>query len=126
MDSSNKTSTPLELKINFPADSFKIPPTPDSYLKLFMVPESIYYSDYGSRTLNSFLDNELNKPTTLQKSINPKEEYLFYIGIATTGSWGGMVRTGLITKGQELFYKVSIIPHFDSLLFPCGLIVFKK
>lgn len=122
----NETTTPLELKINFSADSFAIPPTPDSYLKLFLVPDSIYYSEYESKSLNSFLDTELNKPTVLQKSINPKEEYLFYIGIASTGSSGGMVRTGLVLKDQELFYKVSIIPHFDSLLFPCGFILVKK
>jgi hypothetical protein len=121
----NETTIPLELKINFQADSFAIP-MPDSYLKLFLVPDSIYYSEYGSKSLNSFLDTGLNKPTVLQKSINPKEEYLFYIGIASTGSSGGMVRTGLVLKDQELFYKVGIIPHFDSLIFPCGHIIFKK
>src|SRR5688500_16686542 len=36
----NKTNTPLELKISFPTDSFTIPPTPDSYLKLFLVPDT--------------------------------------------------------------------------------------
>jgi hypothetical protein len=122
----NETTTLLELKINFSADSFAIPPAPDSYLKLFLVPDSIYYSEYGSKSLNSFLDTGLNKPTVLQKTIHPKEDYLFYIGMATSAKSGGMVRSGLILKDQELFYKAGIIPHFDSLLFPCGLIVFKK
>jgi hypothetical protein len=120
----NESTTPLELKINFPADSFALP-TPDSYLKLLLLPDSIYYSEYDSKDLNSFLDTGLNKPTMLQKTINPKEEYLFYIGFASY-KFGGMVRTGLVLKGQELFYKMGIIPHFDSLLFPCGHVVFKK
>lgn len=122
----NESTTPLELKINFQADSFPIPPSPDSYLKLFLVPDSVYSYDYDSKGLNSFLDTELNKPTMLQKTIQPKEEYLFYIGIASTGKSGGMVRSGLVLKEQQLFYKVGILPHFESLLFPCGHIVFKK
>jgi hypothetical protein len=127
----NETATPLELTINFPADSFSIPPSPDSYLKLFVPPddsmtldkESLY--DYGSKYLKSLLDTGLNKPTTLQRTINPKEEYFFYIGSLSYHS-GGMVRAGLVLKDQELFYRFSIIPHFDSALFPCGHIVFKK
>jgi hypothetical protein len=122
----NETTTPLELKINFPADSFPTPPSRDSYIKLFLVPDTAYYYDNNSTGINFFLDNAFNNPAPLRKTINPKKEYLFYIGIASFGKWGGMVRAGLVTKGQELFYKASIIPHFDSLLFPCGHIVFKK
>lgn len=32
----NETATPLELTINFPADSFATSPSPDSYLKAFL------------------------------------------------------------------------------------------
>jgi len=127
----NESATPLELTINFPADSFAIPPSPGSYLKLFLPPddtmtldkESLY--DYGAKGLKSFLDTGLNKPTTLQRTINPKEEYLFYIGAISYQS-GGMVRAGLVLKDQDLFYRISIIPHFDSALFSCGHIIFKK
>lgn len=85
--------------------------------------ESLY--DYGSEFLKSLLDTGLNKPTALQRTINPKEEYFFYIGALSYKS-GGMVRAGLVLKDQELFYRIGIIPHFDSALFPCGHIVFKK
>src|SRR5688500_11937848 len=119
----NETSTPLELKINFPADSFALP-TPDSYLKLLLLPDSIYYSEYDSKGLNSFLDTGINKPTTLQRTIHPNEECLFYIGFVSY-KFGCMVRAGLVLKDQELFYKMSIIPHFNSVLFPCGRITFK-
>ena len=122
----NKTSTPLELTINFPTDSIPTPPTPDSYIRLFLVPDTAYYYDNNSTGINFFLDNAFYKQTRLQKTINPREEYLFYVGIASFGKWGGMVRAGFIPKGQELIYKASITPHFDSLLFPSVHIVFKK
>jgi hypothetical protein len=37
----NETSKPIELSINFPADSFAIFPSPDSYLKLFLPPDTM-------------------------------------------------------------------------------------
>ena len=126
----NETETPLELTINFPADSFAIPPSPDSYLKLYLPPDTMTlekqsFYNYGVTDLKSFLDTGLNKPTMLQRTINPKEECLFHI-VALSFQSGGMVRAGLVLKEQDLFYRISIIPHFDSALFPCGQIVFKK
>jgi hypothetical protein len=120
----NETTTPLELTINFPADSFTIPTLPDSYLKLFLPPgtmtldkESSY--NFGVTDLKSFLDTGLNKPTMLQRTINPKEECIFYIGALP----GAGCRAGLVLKEQGLFYRINIIP---DLLIPCGQIVFKK
>jgi len=119
----NETTTPLELTINFPADSFAIPTLPDSYLKLFLPPgtktleESSY--NFGVTDLKSFLDTGLNKPTMLQRTINPKEERLFYIGAVP----GAGCRASFVLKGQDLFYRINIIPN---LLIPCGQIVFKK
>jgi hypothetical protein len=126
----NETATPLELTINFPPDSFAIPPLPDSYLKLFLPPDTMTLDKeglyaFGATGLKSFLDTGLNKPTMLQRTINPKEECLFYIGALSYQS-GGMVRAELVLKDQDLFYRISIIPHFDSALFPCGHIIFKK
>ena len=127
----NESATPLELTINFPSDSLAIPPSPDSYLKLFVPPddtmtvdkESLY--DNGEKGLKSLLDTGLNKATMLHITINPKKDYCFYIGALSYQS-AGMVRAGLVLKDQELFYRISIIPHFDSAFFPCGHIVFKK
>ena len=120
----NETATPLELTISFPADSFAIPILPDSYLKLFLPPdtmtpdkESLY--DFGATGLKSFLDTGLNKPTMLQRTINPKEECLFYIGAVP----GAGCRAALVLKEQGLFYRINLIP---DLLIPCGQIVFKK
>jgi len=113
----NETATPLELTINFPADSFAILPSPDSYFKLFLPPDTM--------TLKSFLDTGINKPTMLQRTINPKEACLFYIG-ALFYQGEGVARAGLVLKEQDLFYSIrGIAPQLDSALIPCGQIVFK-
>jgi hypothetical protein len=49
----NETSTPLEIAINFPADSFAIPPSADSYFKFFLLPDTMTFDkeslfDYGA------------------------------------------------------------------------------
>ncbi|MEP7322970.1 MAG: hypothetical protein ABI761_13675 [Saprospiraceae bacterium] len=127
----NETAYPLNLTINFPGDSFAIFPQPESYLKLFLPPdimtldkESLY--DYGATGLKSFLDTGLNRPTMLQKTIHPKEEYLFYIGILFHLPDNGPVRTGLVLKEQDLFYRISIAGQLDSALIPCGNIIFNE
>ena len=79
--------------------------------------ESLY--DFGATGLKSFLDTGLNKPTTFQRTINPKEECLFYV-LAIPGAG---CRASFVLKGLDLFYRINIIP---DLLMPCGQIVFKK
>jgi hypothetical protein len=142
----NETGNPLELTLNFSADSLAIPSSPDSYLKLFLPPDTMTLDKaslygYGLTDLRSFLDTGLNKPTMLQRTINPKEEYLFYVGVLryevfnqgpggpTTRQaghhqkGGGATRTGLVFKEQGLFYRINLL---DPALIPCGQIVFKK
>jgi hypothetical protein len=78
--------------------------------------------------LEYFLD--FNKATMLQREINPKEEYILYIGTvfyqAKGTEWGDRSRGGnraeLILKGEELFY--SMPPQINS--FSCGHIISKK
>jgi hypothetical protein len=120
----NETTTPFELTINIPADSFAIPTSPGDYLKLFLPTDTMTFDkeslyNFGVKGLNSFLDGSLNKPTILQRTINPKEEYAFYI-LAIPGAG---CRSALVLKEQGLFYRINLIP---DLLIPCGQIVFKK
>jgi hypothetical protein len=124
----NQTTTPLELSIHFPADSLTIFPSPDSYLKVFLPPdtmtinkESLY--DYGLTGLKSFLDTAFGKPTMLHRIINPKEECLFYIGMLFYQA-RGTARSELVLKDQHLFYRIKI--GSQPGLIPCGLIVFKN
>jgi hypothetical protein len=77
--------------------------------------------DYGLTGLKSFLDTSFNKPTMLQRTINPKEECLFYI-VAISDGYSGTSRAELVLKEQNLFYRINML---DSLI-PCGHIVFNK
>ncbi len=117
--------------VKFPADSFLIFPSPNSYIKLFLPPDTVTLDkeseyDYGVKGLKSFFSGfKTNKPTMLERTINPKEECLFYIG-ALLYKADGTARAELVLKEQDLFYKISLAPLLDSALISCGRIIFKK
>ncbi len=124
----NESATPLELTIKFPADPFKIFPSPDSYIRLFLPPdtmtlEKVPLGDYGLTNLQSFLNAGFNKPGMLQRTINPGKECFFYIPVLIYQA-RGTARAALVLKGQDLFFRISIAP--DSALIPCGHLVFKN
>lgn len=136
----NETDSPIELTIKFSADSLEIVSSPDSYLKLFlpsdtMTLEKVGLYNYGVKDLTPYLDHGLDKPTMLRRTINPKEAYLFYVGVVRyqvpgrhrpglRQAGGGVTRTALVLKEGSLFYRVSV--DDQSTLIPCGEIVFKK
>lgn len=125
----NKTATPLELTINFSADSIAIPYSPDTFVKLFLPPDTMTLEkqnlfSYGVRELES-VDN----PTRFQRTIKANEECLFYVvaifyqTMATEeNQQRGGNRAELVLKGQDLFYRMP--PQIDSL--PCGHIIPEK
>lgn len=124
----NETTTSMELTIEFPADSFAIPSSPDVFVKLFLPPDTMTHDkqskyNYGVTGLESFL--EFNRPTLLKRTINPKEELLVYIGTVfyqtkSTEAFQerGGNRAELVLKGPNLIYRM--LPQIDSL--PCGRI----
>jgi hypothetical protein len=125
----NETASPLKLKISFPADSFPTGETGNVYMKIFVAPDTMKFDKETSHIdgLAYFLD--FNNGTILQTTINPKEEYILYIGTvfyqAKGTEWGdrsrGGNRTELTLKGEELFF--SMPPQINS--FPCGHIISK-
>lgn len=123
----NTTDKALELSINFPTDSIKITPPPDSYFRLFLPPDTLTIDkvskyNYGLEGLKTYLDNHFDDPAKLKKTIQPKEELMFYVTLLMHVPDNGPVRTGFVLKGQKLFYRVSINP-FDTVLIPCGKLV---
>lgn len=128
----NETATPLELTINFPADSFAISSAPNSCFKLLLPPDtmtldkqSLFNYGYEIADIRSFLDISFHKPTMLQSSINPNEERLFYVVMLIHVPDNGPIRAGLFSKEKDLFYRMNISP-FGSEIIPCGQIVFNK
>jgi hypothetical protein len=87
--------------------------------------QSMYNYGYEIADLRSFLDISFSKPTMLKRTINPKEECLFYVVMLIHVPDNGPIRAGLFSKEQDLFYKMSIDP-FGSQVIPCGQIVFNK
>ncbi len=107
----NETDKPLELKIDFPIE-YEVPTLPSKYFKILLPSDTMTLDkdplqDYGMKDLKSFIDNNIYKPSSLRRTINPKESSGFYIAILFDKGVYGTSRTGLSIKGQNLIYKVS-------------------
>jgi hypothetical protein len=107
----NETDKPLELKIDFPIE-YEVPTLIGKYFKILLPSDTMTLDkdplqDYGMKDLKSFIDNNIHKPSSLRRTINPKESSGFYIAILFDKGVYGSSRTGLSIKGQDLIYKVS-------------------
>ena len=128
----NESATPLQLSITFPADPFTIFPSPDEHIRIFlpadtMTVDKIPLYSYGLTNLQSYLDAGFDKPSMLQKTINSKAEFLFYIPVLIYESRErSSARAALVLKGQDLFFRISMTPDVDSVLIPCGQLIFKE
>ena len=81
----NETDRLIELAIDFPSESFRILPEPDSYTKVFlpaskMSPDKEPFEDYGLTNLRTTFDLGFSLPSRLRKTIQPDEEYMFNVG----------------------------------------------
>lgn len=126
----NETASPVKLTIQFPADSFPLNSSTDSYLKVFLPPSTMTLEnesmfDYGIKDFKPFLDKGFNKPTMLQVTISPKRESIFYTAVVFYHI-DGPTRTAFIVKGEDLFYKIINGAGLDTMLIPCGKLVVKK
>jgi hypothetical protein len=109
----NETDNPLELKIDFPVNSYEVPSLPGKYYKILVPPDTMTIDkeplfNHGLADLESFLDKSIHKSSSLKRTINPKESSGFYVVILclVEGAHGTM-RTGLSLKGQDLFYRIK-------------------
>jgi hypothetical protein len=136
----NETINPLELKIEFPLDSFEFPSSSGRYQRLLLPSDtmtidkaSLYY--YGLN-VKFFLDNYRYKSSSLKRTINPGDSTAFYVVILSKwkpiAGGSGSMRTGLILKGQNLIYKISAykmtheLPLMDEKEINCGSINLKN
>jgi len=109
----NETDNPLELKFDFPVNSYEVPSLPGKYYKILVPPDTMTLDkfplfNYGLTDVGSFLNSSIHKPSSLNRTINPKGSSGFYIVILclVEGAHGTM-RTGLSLKGQDLFYRIK-------------------
>jgi len=110
----NETDNPLQLKIDFPVNSYEVPSLPGKYFKILVPPDTMTIDkeplfNRGVTDLKSFLDSNIHKSSSLKRTINPKESSGFYVVMLclVEGAHGTM-RTGLSLKGQNLFYRIKV------------------
>lgn len=110
----NETDNPLELKIDFPIDSYEIPSLPGKYYNILVPPDTMTFDkfplfNYGLTDVESFLDKSIHKSSSLKRIIHPKESSGFYVVMLCLidGALGTM-RTGLSLKGENLFYRIKV------------------
>ena len=136
----NETANPIELKIDFPLDSFELPSSTGRYIKL-LIPSDTMTVDkaslaYYGLNVKSFLDNHRFEASSSKRTINPRDSTAFHVVILSkwnpiAGSSGGM-RTGFTLKGQDLIYKISAyklttdFPLIDKKEISCGSINLKN
>jgi len=128
----NKEDRPLELTINFPADSIIIFPTSNVHFKLLVPPDrmtvdKISTFSFGLGGVETFVNKNFHQPSQIRRTIHPNEDCLFYIILLSHFAQPdkGVRRTGLFLKEQNLYYKLSI-DSLHSKLIPCGRIAFKN
>ena len=107
----NETENPLELNIDFPVE-YEVPSLPGKYFKILLPSDTMTLDkeplpDYGITDLKSFLDSNIHKPSSLKRTINPKESGGFYVAILFDEGVSSPFRTGLSIKGENLVYKVT-------------------
>jgi hypothetical protein len=136
----NETVNPVELKINFPLDSFEFPSSSGRYQKLLLPTDTMTIdkaplSAYGLN-VKSFLDNHRFEASSLKRTINPKDSTAFHVVIFSKwkpiAGGSGSMRTVLSLKGQNLIYKISAykltheLPLMDEKEINCGSINLKN
>lgn len=121
----NESATPINLKVEFPdARFFKSEASPLKIVlpKDNMSHENIQLFDYGLPNLQALLYDESKKLSIMRKKISPKEDCFFYVTVFLQDS--GSVRSALILKGKDLFYKITL--DSNTALIPCGSLDFKN
>ena len=136
----NETINPLELKIEFPLDSFEFPSSSGRYQRLLLPSDTMTIDKaslhYYGLNVNFFLDNYRYKSPSLKRTINPGDSTAFYVVILSKwkpiAGGSGSMRTGLILKGQNLIYKIFAykmtheLPLMDEKEINCGSINLKN
>ena len=123
----NQSTTPFEIKINFPeVINFN---SPDFYIQIVLPKEimsmdKVQSFDYGLTNLQSLINDESKQLSFTHKKMNPNEDYIFYTAVFIHGERWGPARANFELKNHELFYKISM--GSDTTIIPCGSLHFKN
>ena len=107
----NERDSDLELSIDFPIESFTVPSSPNVNFNLYLPNEEMTLEkeplfNYGL-DLKSFLDENIEKPSELVKTISPNESYRFYVIALSNQGVDGVVRAGFELQKHKLIFKIN-------------------
>lgn len=122
----NETDNPFELTVDFSGDPYEVPGSGDSsasrYFKLIIHPDTMTQEkrgmfNYGLKDLDSFLAKGIDKPSSLTRTIHPKQSSSFYVvrlAIITKsdkegvrGGGSGVTRAGFSLNDQILVFTLN-------------------
>ena len=118
----NQTSTPIQLQLTFPDITYL--QSTDAHIKMLLPKDTMNHEkeqlfNYGLTDLESLLNDNSKQVKVLKKTIDPKDDYYFYIPVFMH-EINGTARASLILDGEKLFYKITIGKDFAFI--PCGSI----
>ena len=107
----NERASDLQLVIDFPIESFTVPSSPNVNFNLYipneeMTLERVPLFNYGL-DLKSFLDENIDKPPELVRTISPSESHLLYVIALSNQGVNGVIRAGFELQNQKLIYKIN-------------------
>ncbi len=108
----NEADNPIELAIDVHATSFLRIDSPNNYFKIFVPNKRINFDklsllNFGIGDLGAILDDKLQKASSLQRTISPKNASSFYIITLFSHGLDSPVRAGLSIKEGNLLYTVN-------------------
>jgi len=124
----NETEDPVNIYMNFSADSIPIPNSPHTFVKLFLPSDTMSFAkeslfNYGFTEMESF-----ENATCFYRKVYPGEDCLFYVVSifyqTDSEAWNqerGGNRGELVLQGQDLFY--SMPPQIDFM--HCGSLTYE-
>ena len=120
----NDSLIPINLKIAFSKDYYYTDTLNGKKFRVFILPDAItgekqYNED--SKSLKAFLDTQLENPITLNKIINPKQEFEISVGVLCDKFDPGQL--ALISKGLKPYFSAhdSLINQTISTTAPLSL-----
>lgn len=121
----NESEHPIELNIDFSADSISIQNSPNTYMKVFLPKDTMSVDKVDLLSYGVTQVASLEEPTNVCRIIKAKEDYFFYTVAVfyqtrnnVLGEDRGGNRAEFIFNGKDLIF--NMLPQIDAL--PCGRI----
>ena len=124
----NENNSPLKFKIEFHDEPTSLIFPFDAHIRLYVLPdtmtiEKLAQFNYGVDGIKSFLDTHFNQITNLDRVLASNEASFFNIILLFDTPNNDAVRSEMIIKEHDLYYKVRVSPY-GEIMIPCGKVEF--